>query len=123
MARGCYTHRMTTRLDALLLARRARRRREAALAAADALRALAEAGIAARVAGSLADGRFGLHSDIDFLVLSDTSPVEVVRLVEPFVGAFGFDVVMARDLRPSALALVSQAQADEPALRQIARQA
>jgi predicted nucleotidyltransferase len=111
---------MASRLDRLIRDRTTARRRAAAAAAAAALRALRENGVEACVAGSLADGRFGLHSDVDLLVFSDVPATDVLRLVEPSLAGFDIDVVMARDLSPSALAFISGTQADESTLRQIA---
>lgn len=60
-------------------------------------------GVAIDVIGSLAGGRFGLHSDVDFFVHGDTDParrVQVERLVAAAFHDTGipYDIVYASDL-------------------------
>jgi predicted nucleotidyltransferase len=57
-----------SRLERLLRERAARRRLRAAEAARCALEALNAAGVDAVIVGSLAHGRFQVHSDVDYLI-------------------------------------------------------
>lgn len=83
---------------------RAERRRCLALECARIVLEKARAhGVAIDVIGSLATGRFGLHSDVDFFVHGDTDTarrVQVERLVAAAFNGIGipYDIVYASDL-------------------------
>jgi predicted nucleotidyltransferase len=88
-------------LDALREARRRAREGAARAGAIEVLRALRARGVRAGVFGSLASGRFGLHSDVDFMVL-ECPPELRYRLetdVEARMGGIPFDVAYADELR------------------------
>jgi predicted nucleotidyltransferase len=88
-------------LDALREARRRNRERVARLAAIEVLRRLQSRGVRAGVFGSLATGRFGLHSDVDFIV-TDCPPGLRYRIeadVEERMHGIPFDVVYADEMR------------------------
>lgn len=88
-------------LDALRESRRSARERAALAAAAVALRRLRGRGVRAAVFGSLATGRFGLHSDVDFIVL-DCPPALRYRIeadVEDCMQGMPFDVAYADEMR------------------------
>jgi predicted nucleotidyltransferase len=80
-------------------------RREIAMAkAAAALRALESRGLRAWVIGSLAKGRFDLHSDVDFLVDCDKKrEYDAYVAIEKAMGDFPFDMVPFRRLREDAI--------------------
>jgi predicted nucleotidyltransferase len=81
--------------------RRRERERVARTAAAAALRRLRERGVQAGVFGSLAAGRFGLHSDIDILVL-DCPPALRYRIetdVEACMQGLRFDLAYVDEMR------------------------
>ncbi len=88
-------------LDALREARRCAREDAARAGAIEVLRALRARGVRAGVFGSLASGRFGLHSDVDFMVLE--CPPELRYCLETDVEArmrgIPFDVAYADELR------------------------
>lgn len=76
--------------------RLALRRVEASARAQSVLQALAKRGIQARIIGSLADGRFALHSDVDFLITHLPDPrlrYAIEGDVEDIMGPIPFDVV------------------------------
>ena len=88
-------------LDALRETRRQARERTAHSAAAAVLRRLRSRGVRVVVFGSLANGRFGLHSDFDFLVLA-CPPALRYRIetdVETCMQGMPFDVVYADEIR------------------------
>ena len=88
-------------------ARRAERRRRVAVdRALQALDRLRARGVEARVTGSLAQGRFGTHSDVDLLILE--LPDEALRYrietdVEAVMGDIPFDVIYLDELQPPTL--------------------
>lgn len=53
-------------------------------------RALASQGVRVRVVGSLADGRFALHSDVDFLV--EECPRQLKYSIESMVESIMLDI-------------------------------
>lgn len=73
--------------------------------AARAVARLAARGVRAVVSGSLADGRFKAHSDIDLLVLDDggLDIAEIVSIADADAEGLPVDVVLARLARPSVL--------------------
>jgi predicted nucleotidyltransferase len=88
-------------LDALREARRRNRERVARLAAIEVLRRLSSRGVRAGVFGSLATGRFDLHSDVDFIV-TECPPRLRYRIetdVEERMHGIPFDVVYADEMR------------------------
>ncbi len=88
-------------LDSQRAARRRARERAARAAAAAVLRRLRERGVRAGVFGSLASGRFDLHSDVDFLVL-ECPPQLRYRIeteVERGMQGIRFDVAYADEMR------------------------
>ena len=72
-----------------------RARRSAAGAARRATRALAEMGVTAAITGSLAEGRFGTGSDIDFLITHCPRALKyaIENVVEDCLGGIPFDVI------------------------------
>ncbi len=88
-------------LDALRESRRQARENAARAAAAAVLRRLRSRGVRAGVFGSLAAGRFGLHSDVDFLVL-ECPPrwrYRVETEVESLMQGIAFDLAYADEMR------------------------
>jgi len=88
-------------LDSQRAAHRHARERAARTAAAAVLRRLRERGVRAGVFGSLAAGRFDLHSDVDFLVL-ECPPQLRYRIeteVERGMHGIRFDVAYADEMR------------------------
>jgi predicted nucleotidyltransferase len=88
-------------LEAQRAARRRARESAARAAAAAVLRRLGELGVRAGVFGSLATGRFDLHSDVDILVL-DCPPQLRYRIeteVERGMHGIRFDVAYADEMR------------------------
>jgi predicted nucleotidyltransferase len=106
-------------LEALREARRRVRERAARAAAAAALRRLRSRGVRAAVFGSLAAGRFGLHSDVDFIVLE--CPAELRYRIEADVEAcmqgIPFDVAYADEMREPWRSRALAGLRDESALR------
>jgi predicted nucleotidyltransferase len=88
-------------LDALREARRVARERAARAAAIAALERLRRLGVQAGVFGSLADGRFGLHSDVDFLVTACPPELRyrIETDVEECMRGIPFDVAYADEMR------------------------
>ncbi len=85
-----------TLFDAICTDRLARRREVAQARAREVLDWLAQQGVAVRLIGSLADGRFGLYSDVDFLVTRLAHPQQRYALeagVEDRMGGLPFDVI------------------------------
>jgi predicted nucleotidyltransferase len=106
-------------LDALREARRLARERTALAAAAAVLRRLRGRGVRVGVFGSLAKGRFGLHSDVDFLVL-DCPPALRYRIetdVEACMQGIPFDVAYADEMREPWRSRALATMRDEPAVR------
>jgi len=88
-------------LEALREARRRARERAARAAAIDVLRRLSSRGVQAGVFGSLATGRFDLHSDVDFIV-TECPPglrYSIETDVEERMHGIPFDVVYADEMR------------------------
>jgi predicted nucleotidyltransferase len=113
-ARGAYPS-----LDALREARRRVRERMARAAAIEVLRRLRSRGVRAGVFGSLAAGRFGLHSDVDFIVL-ECPPGLRYRIeseVEERMRGIPFDVAYADEMREPWRSRALAGQLDESALR------
>ena len=88
-------------LDVLRETRRRERERTALAAAAEALRRLRKRGVRAGVFGSLASVRFGLHSDVDFLILEcpATLRYRIETDVEACMRGIAFDVAYADEMR------------------------
>lgn len=88
-------------LEALRELRRRARERAARAAAVEVLHRLRARGVRAGVFGSLARGRFDLHSDVDFLVLD--CPLElryrIETEVEDAMRGIAFDVAYADEMR------------------------
>jgi hypothetical protein len=84
-----------SRLERLALDRASERRRVAISRARDACETLARLGVTARVIGSLATGRFGPASDIDFLVVDCPHHLKygIEGIVEDSLAGLPFDVV------------------------------
>ena len=106
-------------LDALRESRRRARERTARAAAIAALQRLRGRGVRAAVFGSLAAGRFGLHSDVDFIVL-DCPPALRYRIeadVEDCMQGVPFDVAYADEMREPWRSRALATLRDESALR------
>lgn len=106
-------------LDALRETRRRARERAARAAALDVLRRLRARGVRAGVFGSLAAGRFGLHSDVDFLVLQ-CPPALRYRIetdVEERMHGIPFDLAYADEMREPWRSRALAELRDESALR------
>ncbi|MBI3373213.1 MAG: nucleotidyltransferase domain-containing protein [Betaproteobacteria bacterium] len=113
-ARGDYPS-----LDRLREARRRARERTARGAAIEVLRRLGSRGVRAGVFGSLAAGRFGLHSDVDFLV-TDCPPALRYRIeadIEDRMQGIPFDVAYADEMREPWRARALAELRDASALR------
>jgi predicted nucleotidyltransferase len=83
-------------MDLLHAGSEARERRLRAIEGARAaVAALNELGVAALVTGSLARGRFGLHSDVDLLITScpRSRKYAIEGVVEDALGGLPFDVI------------------------------
>ena len=87
------------------------RRRRAAARAARVLRFLKRIGVEAVVVGSLAEERFGLWSDVDFLVTScpRTLKYSVEADVEAIMGDIPFDTAYQEEVRPRYLSRMQEA--------------
>jgi len=106
-------------LDALRESRRSARALTARAAAVAALRRLRGRGVRAAVFGSLAKGRFDLHSDVDFLVL-ECPPALRYRIeadVEDCMRGIPFDVAYADEMREPWRSRALAELRDESALR------
>jgi len=80
------------------------RRNIAEAKAEAALHALESLGLKAWVIGSLAKGRFCLHSDVDFVVDCDKAcEYDAFIAIEKAMGDFPFDMVPFRRLRDDAI--------------------
>ena len=106
-------------LEALRETRRRVRERAALTAAARALRRLRERGVRAGVFGSLVTGRFGLHSDVDFIVMDCPAALRyrIETDVEACMQGIAFDVAYADEMREPWRSRALAALRDEPALR------
>ena len=72
------------------------RRAETSVRAQSVLQFLAKRGIQARIIGSLAEGRFTIHSDVDFLITHLPDPhlrYAIEGDIEDMMGPIPFDVV------------------------------
>lgn len=106
-------------LEAVREARRRARERLARSAAIEVLRSLRSRGVRAGVFGSLAEGRFRLHSDVDFIVL-ECPPELRYRIeaeVERHMRGLPFDVAYADEMREPWRSRALAGQRDESALR------
>lgn len=86
--------------------RAAQRRRVAAQRAVRGLDRLRALGVDARVTGSLAQGRFHPHSDVDFLILSlpdESMRYRIETEVERIMEGLPFDVVYLDEVQPESL--------------------
>ena len=106
-------------LDALRETRREARERNALAAAAAVLRRLHSRGVRVAVFGSLATGRFGLHSDVDFIVLDCPSALRyrIETDVEACMQGIPFDVAYADEMREPWRSRALATMRDEPAVR------
>ena len=106
-------------LDELREARRSAREQAARAAAIEVLQSLRRRGLRAGVFGSLAAGRFGLHSDVDFMVL-ECPPALRYRIeaeVEAQMRGIPFDVAYADEMREPWRSRALAGLRDESALR------
>lgn len=106
-------------LGELRESRRSARERSARAAAIEVLRRLRSRGVRAGVFGSLAAGRFGLHSDVDFIV-TECPPALRYRIetdVEERMQGIPFDVAYADEMREPWRSRALAALRDESALR------
>ena len=113
-ARGAYPS-----VEALRESRRGARERAARAAAIDVLRRLRARGVRAGVFGSLATGRFRLHSDVDFIVL-ECPPALRYRIetdVEKRMRGIAFGVAYADEMREPWRSRALAALRDESGLR------
>jgi predicted nucleotidyltransferase len=108
-----------SRVEKLLAADTRAREARARVLAARALRRLAERGVEARVIGSLAQGDFLLHSDVDFLVLRcpDELRYGIEGLVEETLEGLPFDVVYLDEVAPERRAAIQSRSLDASDLR------
>lgn len=80
------------------------RRRIATEKARRALRALEPIGVKAWIVGSLTSGRFGLYSDVDFLIDCDRElEYQAFIAIEQAMGDFPFHLLPLRRLKEEAL--------------------
>ena len=105
-------------LDELREARRRTREQAARAAAIRVLRCLRRRGVRAGVFGSLTAGRFGLHSDVDFLVLECPPALRycIEADVEDRMGGIPFDVAYADEMREPWRSRALAGLCDESAL-------
>jgi predicted nucleotidyltransferase len=82
-----------------------RRRADAVAAATRAVRELEQKSVEVLVTGSLADGSFDLHSDIDFLVINCPREMKYALegIVEDALGDIPFDVIYLDEVAPRKL--------------------
>ena len=106
-------------LEELRESRRRARERTAITAAKAALRRLRARGVQAAVFGSLATGRFGLHSDVDFIVLDCPRALRygIEADVEDCMQGIPFDVAYADEMREPWRSRALAALRGESALR------
>jgi predicted nucleotidyltransferase len=97
-----------TPLEQHLLRRTQQREALARAQAEGALAALRQRLVAARLVGSLARGRFLLHSDVDLLIedRAGLSDGEIYDVVSDHIRDVPFDLVFADYLVPETLALI-----------------
>ena len=108
-----------SRLDRLLAARLEARRADATRRASEVLSKLRVMGIEAAVFGSLATGRFKLHSDVDYLVrrLPPELKYRIEGLVDRIMGDIPFSLVYEDEIRPEILRRALAQLRYEPDLR------
>lgn len=88
---------------------RAEREARARAFAERALAALDREGIRAWLCGSLAEGRFALHSDVDFVIDADPETFRAaIRVIEGAGADIDFDVLDWRRMRPEWQSLLKQ---------------
>lgn len=107
-------------LGRLMIARARERRARALELAGAALGRLRQAGVSARVVGSLARGGFHAGSDVDYLIedRAGLSESRIVTIVEGAMRGFPFDVIFAERADPRLLELIrEEAERGAPALR------
>lgn len=106
-------------LDVLRESRRRARERAARAAALAVLQHLRSRGVRASVFGSLAAGRFGLHSDVDFIVLECPAHLRyrIETEVEERMQDIPFDVAYADEMREPWRTRALAGSVDESALR------
>ena len=99
--------------------RRSSREQFARAAAIEALRSLRRRGVRAGVFGSLAAGRFGLHSDVDFIVLECPAALRyrIETVVEECMQGIPFDVAYADEMHEPRRARALAGTLGESALR------
>jgi|AOMQ01.1.fsa_nt_gi predicted nucleotidyltransferase len=91
-----------TRLERVLQKHSEQRRTTALQRATVAVNMLQDMGVKVRIIGSLAEGRFRTHSDVDFLVEHLADPAQRYALesvVEDTLQGIPFDVVYADEVR------------------------
>lgn len=110
-----------SRLDRIYRERAARRRRTALARALTAVEALQREGIEAVVFGSLADGSFKQHSDVDFLITrhDDRRPTDIHRIIGSAMDDLPFDVVFADQVGEADRALFLRSVLDVGSLRDL----
>lgn len=94
------------------VARLDQRRSLARARAAEVMDRLDRKGVSVLVTGSLADGDFGLFSDVDFLVTACPRPLKyaIEGLVEDLMGELPFDVIYLDELSsPKATRFLAKA--------------
>lgn len=117
---GLVGRRPASPLERLLEARAAERRKTALALARATLRALHKRGVSARIAGSLAKGRFRASSDVDYLIedRGGLSESRVVEIIEASMKGFPFDAVFADRADPVLLEMMrAEAEHGAPAVR------
>lgn len=92
---------MSIPLGSLMEYRREQREKDARRRAARVLRMLRKKGVRATVIGSLAQGRFRLHSDVDFLITACSQPLKYTLegQVEDIMEDMPFDVLYEDERR------------------------
>ncbi|MBA1143843.1 MULTISPECIES: nucleotidyltransferase family protein [Mesorhizobium] len=108
-----------SRLKRLASDRASERRRLAVARARLACKALSDMGVTVRVIGSLATGRFGPDSDIDFLVEHCPRHLKyaIEGLVEDCLGGLPFDVVYLDEVPAHRLERLTREAVDAGHLR------
>jgi hypothetical protein len=103
----------------LALERAGDRKRLAISCAQDACAALLKMGVTARVIGSLATGRFGLHSDVDFLIIDCPHDLKysIEGTVEDCLAGLSFDVIYLDEIPAYKLERFTRAAVDAGHLR------
>ncbi len=99
-----------SRITRLLHARGLARKSEALALAKATLRHLRQAGVSARIVGSLAKGNFRTDSDVDYLIEDRGGQPEsrISSLIEAAMHGFPFDVVFADRADPVLLRLMRE---------------